>query len=131
MIGDDLKNPFDLDDDDLSEITAFKPQEVSDQPKNDPKIAAADSVSEEQGFKTIRRRRKTKKMRRSAFYQTGRSKQIPMRGTEKDYERIEQICDERDWVRGQMLTYALDALLEKIENPEDPFWEERNFSGVD
>ena len=54
-----------------------------------------------------------------------------IRGRIEDKQRIGELCDQQDWVQGQLLQYALDALQEKIKNPEDEFWNERNFHGVE
>ena len=70
-------------------------------------------------------------MRRSQFYKTGRSAAIAMKGREEDKIRINEVCEKQDWVQGQLLEYALDALIEKIASPDDAFWAGHNFEGVD
>lgn len=130
MSTENLKNPFDDDEDDLELLGTFKPTPKQDIKQKSKQIAAADKVSVEQGF-TSRKQKPKPKMRRSAMYQTGRSQQIPIRGTVVDQARVDRLCNNQDWVKGQMLQYALDALEDKLKEPNDPFWETRNISGVE
>lgn len=120
----------DEDRDDLLASFAPKPA-VTSPPVQDAKVVqAVEKVAEKRGFQ---KRAKPKKgvMRRSQFYQTGRNAQIAMKGRAEDKERIVAICDRQDWVQGQLIQYALDALQEKLADPADPFWSDRSFEGVD
>lgn len=70
-------------------------------------------------------------MRRSMYYRTGRSTQFNMKVRSEVRERFRDLCEAQEWVGGQALQYALDALQEKIENSHDPFWNDRNYRGVE
>ena len=70
-------------------------------------------------------------MRRSRFYETGRNVQFNKKVEQADRDRFNEICEKQDWVGGQAMKYLLDAIEEKISDPEDPFWETRMFKGVD
>lgn len=126
-----IRSAFDDDDgDDLLASFAPKPA-VAPPPVQDAKtVQAVERVAEKRGFQ---KRAKPKKgaMRRSQYYQTGRNAQIAMKGRVEDKERIATICDQQDWVQGQLIQYALDALQEKLSDPSDPFWSDRSFDGVD
>ena len=93
-------------------------------------IKAADSIAVDQGF-TSRKRRKKTKFKRSDNFRTGRNVPITIKARADEKETLEKMADERQWVNGQTLQYALDALQEKINNPQDSFWETHNFHGVD
>lgn len=124
-----IRSAFD-DEDDLLASFAPKPA-VTSPPVQDAKaVQAVEKVAEKRGFQ---KRAKPKKgvMRRSQFYQTGRNAQIAMKGRAEDKERIIAMCDRQDWVQGQLIQYALDALQEKLADPADPFWSDRSFEGVD
>lgn len=69
--------------------------------------------------------------RRSAFYLTGRNAQLNMKVLPEDRDRLRALCERQNWVAGQALQYALDALEEKIAAADDPFWKDRNLNGVD
>ena len=88
------------------------------------------AVGEKRGF-AKRSKPRVKRMRRSRYYETGRSEQIAIKGREVDKARLTKICDSQDWVQGQALQYALDALAEKIADPQNEFWAERSLNGVD
>jgi len=90
---------------------------------------AAEAVSEKAGFHS--RKKNKKKVRRSASYETGRNKPISLKGRDEDYALLNKLCDAQEWVKGQALQYALEALAEKVADPESPFWDERNYHGVD
>ena len=126
-----IRSAFDDEDgDDLLASFAPKPA-VTSPPVQDAKaVQAVEKVAEKRGFQ---KRAKPKKgvMRRSQFYQTGRNAQIAMKGRAEDKERITAMCDRQDWVQGQLIQYALDALQEKLADPADPFWSDRSFEGVD
>ena len=126
-----IRSAFDDEDgDDL--LASFSPKPaITPPPAQDVKtVQAVEKVAEKRGFQ---KRAKPKKgaMRRSQFYQTGRNAQIAMKGRAEDKERIVAICDRQDWVQGQLIQYALDALQEKLADPEDSFWSDRSFEGVD
>lgn len=126
-----IRSAFDDEDgDDLLASFAPKPA-VSPLPAQDAKdVQAVEKVAEKRGFQK-RAKPKQGVMRRSQFYQTGRNAQIAMKGRAEDKERIGAICDRQDWVQGQLIQYALDALQEKLADPADPFWSDRSFEGVD
>lgn len=105
------------------EIDVAKPAQVS-------AMKAADSVGAEQGFSS-RTRKKKPKFRRSDSFRTGRSELLSIKTRAEDKAKLAEITDQREWVNGQTLQYALDALQEKIDNPQDSFWETHNFHGVD
>lgn len=126
-----IRSAFDDDDgDDL--LASFAPKPAVDAPpvQSAKAVQAVERVAEKRGFQ---KRAKPKKgvMRRSQSYQTGRNAQIAMKGRAEDKARISSICEEHDWVQGQLIQYALDALEEKLRDPADPFWSERSFEGVD
>lgn len=93
-------------------------------------INAADKVGAEQGF-TARKRKKKSTFRRTENFRSGRSERLSLKATAEAIEQLAQITDERAWVKGQTLQYALDALAEKINDPQDSFWQTHNFHGVD
>ena len=126
-----IRSAFDDEDgDDLLASFAPKPAITTPQVQDAKAVQAVEKVAEKRGFQ---KRAKPKKgvMRRSQFYQTGRNAQIAMKGRAEDKERIATICDRQDWVQGQLIQYALDALQEKLADPADPFWSDRSFEGVD
>lgn len=129
-----IRSAFDDDDSESEELFAsFAPQPVTERPSADKKNKAkkaVERVAETSGF---RKREKIKKgtMRRSQFYQTGRNTQIAMKGRSEDKERIAALCNKHEWVQGQLMQYALDALEEKLGDPSSPFWSDRSFEGVD
>lgn len=105
------------------ELDVAKPAQVS-------ALKAADSVGAEQGFSS-RKRKKKSKFRRSDSFRTGRSELLSIKTRAEDKAKLAEITDQHEWVNGQTLQYALDALQEKINNPQDSFWETHNFHGVD
>ena len=127
-----IRSAFDDDDDGGDLLASFAPKPaVSAPPVQDAKtVQAVERVATKRGFQ---KRAKPKKgvMRRSQFYQTGRNAQIAMKGRAEDKARIADICEKHDWVQGQLVQYALDALEEKLSDPADPFWSDRSFEGVD
>ncbi len=133
MDGQTIVDPFA--DDGMNEaLAAFKPKPVTkpDAPAakaTERAVKAADRAAADQGFST--RKRMKPKQRRSKYYQTGRSEQIAIKGKEEDKLRLAAMCDKQDWVQGQLLQYALDALSEKIADPKSNFWADRNFNGVE
>jgi len=106
-----IRSAFEDDDgDDLLASFAPKP-EVAPSPAQDAKaVQAVERVAEKRGFQ---------------------KPQIAMKGRAEDKERIASICDRQDWVQGQLIQYALDALQEKLADSADPFWSDRSFEGVD
>lgn len=128
-----IHDPF-ADDDEADEFAAsFKP--MPSQPADPPaskvsSIKAADAVATDQGF-TARKPRKKSKFKRSENFRTGRNVPITIKARAEDKACLEKFASERQWVNGQTLQYALDALQEKINNPQDSFWETHNFHGVD
>ena len=54
-----------------------------------------------------------------------------MKGRGEDKQRIDDTCNKQEWVKGQLLKHALDALVENIADPDSPFWDNQNFEGVD
>jgi len=70
-------------------------------------------------------------MLRSRYYQTGRNAQFNKKVRPEDRDRFNGLCEQHQWVGGQGLQYALDALEEKIAATDDEFWTSRNFRGVD
>lgn len=126
-----IRSAFDDEDgDDLLASFAPKPAVAAPPAQDENDVQAVEKVAEKRGFQ---KRAKPKKgvMRRSQYYQTGRNAQIAMKGRAEDKERIGAICDRQDWVQGQLIQYALDALQEKLTDPADPFWSDRSFEGVD
>ena len=133
-------NPFAEDHDTAAIFDAFddpKPKKRRRiEPDNDDSdkavtdaMKAAEHVADRKGFS---RRAKTKtRIRRSAMYETGRSRQISVKGRDEDFDRLAKLCDAQDWVKGQALQYALDALELMLEEPEGAFWKDRNLHGVD
>lgn len=93
-------------------------------------IKAADKVGAEQGF-TQRKRKKKSTFRRSDNFRTGRSERLSLKATEEAIAQLAEVTDTHGWVKGQTLQYALDALAEKINDPQDSFWQTHNFHGVD
>ena len=129
-----LHDPF-ADDDEADQFAASfapTPKAEAEQPpaKQASAITAADSVAAEQGF-TTRKRRKKSTFRRSDNFRTGRNVPVTIKARSEDKETLEKIASDRQWVNGQTLQYALDALMEKINDPQDSFWETHNFHGVD
>ena len=129
-----LHDPF-ADDDEADAFAASfapAPKLEPEQPpaKQTAVIKAADSVAVEQGF-TSRKRKKKSTFRRSENFRTGRNVPFTVKVRAEDREALERFAQERQWVNGQTLQYALDALQEKINNPQDSFWENHNFHGVD
>ena len=70
-------------------------------------------------------------MRRSRYYRTGRNTQLNIKVRPEERERIKEFCDLQEWVVGQALEYALDALEEKLKDEQDAFWKERIYRGVE
>lgn len=70
-------------------------------------------------------------MRRSRYYRTGRNTQLNIKVRPEDRDRIKDFCDRQEWVVGQALEYALDALEEKLKDDRDAFWKERIYNGVE
>lgn len=133
MTGNDgIRSAFDDDDDTNELLASFAPKPATETlPAQPEKVEqAVEQVAKKRGFQ-VRAKPKKKAMRRSQFYQTGRSVQIAMKGRGEDKQRLDDTCNKQDWVKGQLLEYALDALAEKIADPDNPFWDDRNFEGVD
>lgn len=129
-----LHDPF-ADDDEADAFAASfapVPKTTTEEPpaKKAAAITAADSVAVDQGF-TTRKRKKTPKFKRSENFRTGRNVPLTVKARAEEKETLERLAKERQWVNGQTLQYALDALMEKIDNPQDSFWETHNFHGVD
>lgn len=125
----DLNDPF-ADDEDTADIAAsFTPTPIT-KPKLETAKKAADATASKQGFST-RTVKKKSKFKRSDNFRTGRNEHIAVKGRLEDKQRLAAISDERDWVNGQTLQYALDALQEKIADPQNKFWQNRNFHGVE
>lgn len=93
-------------------------------------VKVADKVAAEEGFSS-RKPKKKKTFRRSDNFRTGRNEHIGVKVRIEEKNRLAEIAEERDWVYGQVIQYALDALQEKIADPGDKFWESRNFHGVE
>jgi hypothetical protein len=133
MDGQAIIDPFS--DDGMNEaLSAFKPKPAAkpsapEMRATERAVKAADRAAADQGFSS--RKRLKPKRRRSKFYETGRSTQIAIKGKEEDKVRLNAMCDKQDWVQGQLLQYALDALAEKIADPKSNFWADRNFNGVE
>ncbi|KPA99935.1 hypothetical protein [Ahrensia marina] len=129
-----LNDPFADDGEGDALAASFAPVPKADEAKPSPKqssvVKAADAVAEEQGFTTRRRSRK-KNFKRSDNFRTGRNVAITVKGRTEEKATLEKLASERSWVNGQTLQYALDALQEKINDPQDSFWETHNFHGVD
>jgi hypothetical protein len=129
-----LHDPFSEDDEADALAASFAPVPKADEkaasPEQAPAIKAADTVAAEQGF-TARKRSKKKAFRRSDNFRTGRNVPITIKARAEDRARLDKLAGERSWVNGQILQYALDALEEKINDPQDSFWETHNFHGVD
>lgn len=70
-------------------------------------------------------------MRRSRYYRTGRNTQLNIKVRLDDRERIKVLCDQQEWVAGQALEYAFDALEQKLKNEEDDFWQQHLLRGVE
>jgi len=99
--------------------------------KDSARVAAADNVGAKMGFSKRTKAKKKSVMRRSGSYRTGRSEFIGLKTTPEVKGRLSDLTNAHDWVNGQLLAYALDALEEKIDNPDDPYWETHQFHGVD
>lgn len=134
MDRDAMHDPF-ADDGSTDEMAAsFAPVPLAPAQKTPPEktvaIKAADTVGAEQGF-TARKRKKKSSFRRSDNFRTGRSERLSLKATAEAIEQLAEITDDHGWVKGQTLQYALDALAEKINDPQDSFWQTHNFHGVD
>ena len=70
-------------------------------------------------------------MRRSQYYRTGRNTQLNIKARLDDRERLKILCNQQEWVAGQALEYALDALEQKLKNEDDEFWQQRLLRGVE
>jgi len=125
-----VKDPFDDIEEDEALFSSFEPEPTKTPEEIEKAVKAANSVGEKQGFQK-RAKPKKRQMRRSQYYQTGRSEQIAFRGTEDDKDEVHALCEKHDWVKGQLLRYALDALNEKLADPKAEFWDSRNFEGVE
>lgn len=128
-----IVDPF-ADDESDKVAATFKPTPIPTEEKKAAEkmaIAAADSVAEKQGFTARKKPKKKSKFRRSDNLRTGRNELISIKGRLEDKERLNAVTEGREWVNGQTLRYALDALQEKIDNPQDKFWQTHNFHGVD
>lgn len=108
-----------------------KDEKNAPSPKRSSVVKAADAVAEEQGFTARKSRGKRKSFKRSDNFRTGRNVAITVKGRAEEKATLEMLASERSWVNGQTLQYALDALQEKINDPQDSFWETHNFHGVD
>ena len=139
MPKDGIANVFDdTDDDEVAELlSGFEATPVVDEaasplsPKDQAVVAAADNVGQKMGYAKRSRPKKKSVMRRSGSYRTGRSEFVGLKTTPEVKSRLGDLTNAHDWVNGQLLAYALDALQEKIDNPDDPFWEIHQFHGVD
>jgi hypothetical protein len=130
---DGIRSAFEDDDETNDLLSGFAPKPLSaSKPSAQSEITekAVEQVAQKRGFQK-RAKPKKKAMRRSQFYQTGRNTQIAVKGRAEDKERIAALCGQQDWVQGQLIEYALDALVEKIADPQSDFWKDRNFEGVD
>ena len=129
-----LHDPFADDGEADAFAASFAPTPKADieQPpaKQAAAIKAADSVSADQGF-TARKRKKKSTFKRSDNFRTGRNIPITVKARAEEKATLEKLASEREWVNGQTLQYALDALQEKINDPQDTFWETHNYHGVD
>ena len=130
-----LNDPF-ADDSEADALAAsFAPVPKVEQDKSAPKqlsaVKAADVVAEEQGFTARKPRGKKKAFKRSDNFRTGRNVAMTIKARAEDKATLDKLAHERSWVNGQTLQYALDALQEKINDPQDSFWETHNFHGVD
>ena len=135
MSGTQMTDPF-ADEEEIDAIAAsFKPAPTTEKKpaaplKTQAVVKVADKVAADQGF-TTRKSRKKPKFRRSDNLRTGRNELLSLKTRLEEKERLAAIANDREWVNGQVLQYALDALEEKIANPGDKFWETRNFHGVE
>lgn len=68
---------------------------------------------------------------RSEYYRTGRDKQFAKKARQEDIDRFNDLCKRHQWVGGQALEYAIDALQRMVEDPDSDFWKSRRFKGVD
>ena len=130
-----IHDPFADDDEADAFAASFAPApsspSVADRPAQEvSSITAADSVAADQGF-TSRKRRKASKFKRSDNFRTGRNVPITIKARAEDKACLEKMASERQRVNGQTLQYALDALQEKIDYPQNSFWKTHNFHGVD
>ena len=122
---------------DVSEFTVKDRAEV----QKGPDRSKIDQAAKESGFsrsisekpKKVEKRitKPTEHQVVKRKYRTGRSQQFNMRARMEDKNRFNTLCNEHDWVQGQALQYALDALEEKISNPNSGFWNNRSFRGSD
>ncbi|GIT93353.1 hypothetical protein JANAI62_37850 [Jannaschia pagri] len=129
-----LHDPF-ADDDEADAFAASfaptpKPEVEQPQAKQSAAITAADSVAADQGF-TERKRKKKSTFIRSDNFRTGRNVPLTVKARAETGQELEQMTKDHKWVKGQTLQYALDALREKLNDPQDSFWETHNFHGVD
>lgn len=131
-----FKNDFEDLDDVADELGAkFQITPIADTPEEElaveRKVKAADEIAEHQGFQAPVKRRRKKTMRRSERLRTGRNDLLTAKTRTIEKETLSALTEDRKWVKGQTIQYALDALKEKINNPDDPFWETHNYYGVD
>jgi len=129
-----LHDPFadDGEADDFAASFAPTPKIDTQQPpaRQAAVIKAADAVGANQGF-TSRKRKKKTTFKRSDNFRTGRNIPITVKARAEEKAMLERLANEREWVNGQTLQYALDALQEKINDPQDSFWKSHNYHGVD
>ena len=139
MPKDGIANVFDdTDDEDVADLLGdFEPTPATSgtvallSAKDQAVVAAADNVGQKMGYAKRTRPKKKSVMRRSGSYRTGRSEFVGIKTTPEVKSRVGELTNAHDWVNGQLLAYALDALQEKIDKPDDPFWETHQFHGVD
>lgn len=70
-------------------------------------------------------------LRRSSSFETGRRETLTLKVHEDVKSRFIQIREDQEWVGGQMLEYAIDALEDMLQKPDASFWNHRKFTGVD
>jgi hypothetical protein len=91
--------------------------DVSDfeQPRRPENRAQRDDVrriAEAQDFRSREAEAGSKQRR----HRTGRNMQLNMKVRPETAERLNRLCDERGWVQGQALEYALDALERELSS---------------
>lgn len=58
-------------------------------------------------------------------YRTGRNQQLNLRVSAEDAHRFDEIAAQFGWIKGQMLSYALDALEVQLRDPASRFWADK------
>ena len=127
-----LDDPF-ADDDAPIDLSDFAPKPIAPA-KAKAAVAVTEAAVEQTNF-TKEPRKKGRAPKKGAYlrsdrFRTGRDKLLSVKVTEDDRDRFIEMAKDR-WVNGQALAYALDALQEKLDNPDDPFWETHLFHGAD